>query len=497
MRILTLNPPFKPRFSRSQRSPAVIKSGTMYYPLWLAYATGVLEQAGHEVRLVDAPAAGLTMEQVEGLASSFAPGLVVIDTSTPSIHSDLRVVERLRELVPQAFICLVGTHVSALARETLSRSSAVDAIARHEYDFTLREVAALLEAGPRPAPEALARIAGLTYWAGGEVAETADRPFIDDLDSLPFVSGVYAKHLDIRNYFYSITQYPEVTIVTGRGCPHRCTYCVYPQTMFGHRFRHRSPENVLQEFWFIKRRWPEVKEVFIEDDTLSVNRSYCRSLCRLLAAKGPGLPWTANSRADVDFETLQAMKEAGCRLLCIGVESGDQAILDNINKALRLEQVEKFVASARRAGILVHACFIVGNRGETRQTMERTLAFAKRLRPDTAQFFPLMVYPGTRAYQWAQSNNYLTTHDFSEWLTAEGLHNCVVSTPELSNQDLVDFCDYARRSFYLRPSYVLAKMGQVLAHPKEARRVLKASRTFFRYLFRGSGKADSCGCPRG
>lgn len=498
MKILTLNPPFKPRFSRSQRSPAVIKSGTMYYPLWLAYATGVLEQAGHEVRLVDAPASGLEMPAVEQLAAELGPGLIAIDTSTPSIHSDLRVAERLKDLLPGAFICLVGTHVSATARETLALSSAVDAIARHEYDHTLRELAALLEDSPKkPGPEALAKVAGLTYWADGAIAETPERPFIEDLDELPFVSEVYGRHLDIKNYFYSITQYPEVTIVTGRGCPHRCTYCVYPQTMFGHRFRHRSPDNVLREFLFIKRRWPEVKEIFIEDDTLSVNRTYCRELCRLLAAEGPGLPWTANSRADVDLETLQAMKEAGCRLLCIGVESGDQRILDNINKALRLEQVEQFVENARRAGILIHACFIVGNHGETPETMERTLAFAKRLRPDTAQFFPLMVYPGTKAYTWALENDYLTTRDFSEWLTPEGLHNCVVSTPELSSADLVAFCDQARRSFYLRPSYVLSKVGQVLAHPTEAKRILKASRTFFRYLFKGSDRADSCGCPRG
>jgi radical SAM superfamily enzyme YgiQ (UPF0313 family) len=496
MNILTLNPPFKPKFSRSQRSPAVIKSGTLYYPLWLAYATGVLEGQGHTVKLVDAPAAGLDMAAVEVLARELAPGLIVLDTSTPSIFSDIQVAEHLKELLPAAFICLVGTHVSATARETLAISAAVDAIARHEYDYTLRDLAALLSEAPRPGPEALSHIAGLTYRGSQGIEETPDRPFIEDLDELPFASEVYARHLDVNRYFYSITQHPEVTIVTGRGCPHRCTYCVYPQTMFGRRFRHRSPENVLKEFLFIKERFPEVKEIFLEDDTLSVNRAYCQKLCRLLAAEGPGLPWTANSRADVDLETLQVMKAAGCRLLCIGVESGDQTILDNIHKALRLEQVEAFVENARRAGILVHGCFMVGNKGETHETMRRTLAFAKKLRPDTAQFFPIMVYPGTEAYEWARENGYLTTNNFEEWLTEEGLHNCVISTPALSNHELVAFCDFARRSFYLRPGYVLAKVGQVIAHPKEAKRILKASRTFFRYLIAGSGKGKGCGCPK-
>jgi len=476
-----LNPPFRPKFSRSQRSPAVIKSGTLYYPIWQAYATGVLEAAGHEVRLVDAPAEGLELPAVLDMAREFSPGLIVLDTSTPSIFSDLEVAAELKKVVPGAYVTMVGGHVSAETDSTFASGNAIDAIARHEYDYTLRDLAEALEQGRGPQG-----ILGLSYLQDGKVVHNEERPRIEDLDALPFVSQVYAKHLKVENYFYSITQYPEITIVTGRGCPHRCFYCVYPQTMFGRKFRHRSPENVLAEFRYIKETFPQVKEIFIEDDTLSVNEPYCRKLCGLIAESGLNMTWTANSRADVSEETLRAMKAAGCRLLCIGVESGNQHILDNIRKKLRLGQVEKFVAAARRVGILVHACFMVGNPGETRETMQKTLAFAKKLKPDTAQFFPLMVYPGTDAYRWADESGYLTTRDFSKWCTPEGLHNCVLQTPELTAADLVEFCDYARRSFYLRTSYVSAKLAQMVLKPSEAGRIVKSARTFFKHLVRGT-----------
>ena len=487
MKLLMLNPPFLPRFSRPQRSPAVIKSGTLYYPIWLSYATGVLEDAGYEVKLVDAPAEGYDIEAVKAIVKDFAPAIIVMDTSTPSIFSDVKVAEVIKEQQPQSFVIFVGTHVSATPEESLRLSQSIDAIARREYDYTLLELANLLKiAGKRPEAKKLETIKGLSFKDNGKVIHNPDRAFIKDLDRLPFVSKVYKKHLKVENYFYSITKYPEITIVTGRGCPHHCKYCVYPQTMFGHMFRHRSPENVVEEFKYIQENFSQVKEIFIEDDTLTVNKKYCQELCKLLIKEKVFLPWTANSRADLDFETLRSMKEAGCRLLCIGVESGNQQILNNINKRLKLEQVEEFMENARKAKILVHACFMVGNPGETKETMKETLAFAKRVKPDTAQFFPLMVYPGTEAFEWAKNHGYLTTTDYAQWITESGLHNCIVSTSEVSNKELVAFCDYARKSFYLRPSYILSKISQILIHPSESKRIVKASMTFFKYLFKGS-----------
>ena len=330
-------------------------------------------------------------------------------------------------------------------------------------------------------------VLGLSYRSqAGTVAHSPDRPFIQDLDTLPFVSEVYKRHLRIEQYFYSIARYPEVTIVTGRGCPYRCTYCLWPQTITGHQYRQRGVANVADEFEFIAREFPQAKEIFIEDDTFTVDQKRCVTLAEELLRRGNRLPFTANARADVSFETLSWLKRAGLRLLCIGFESGDQAVLNGKRKAIKVERFHQFREDARRAGVLAHACFMAGGPGETRESLAKTLALAQRLNPDTAQFFPLMVYPGTEAYEWAESNGYLTTEDYREWLTPEGLHRTIVSQPELTAEALVAWCDQDRRSFYLRLRYIAAKVWQIMAHPAEASRILRAARVFFKYLLRPS-----------
>lgn len=483
MNVLMLNPPFHPRYSRSQRSPAVIKSGVMYYPIWLAYATGVLEQAGFNVRLVDAPAAGHDLTYVLDLVKEFRPRLVVLDTSTPSIHNDVAVAEAIKNHDPDdAFVLLVGPHVTAVPEASLQISPAVDAIARGEYDYTVRDLAQLLDGGGD-----LSDIQGLSYRASdGSIVHNADRPFIEDLDALPFVSQVYQRHLQVEDYFYSIARYPEVTIVTGRGCPYRCTYCLWPQTLTGRRYRKRSVGNVADEFEFIAQELPQVQEVFIEDDTFTADQKRAVALAQELIRRGNRLPFTTNARADASYETLRWLKEAGLRLVCVGFESGDQDVLNAMRKGIRVEQFREFREAARRAGVLVHGCFMAGNPGETHESLAKTLALAQELRPDTAQFFPLMVYPGTEAYEWAADNGYLAAGDFRDWLTPDGLHRSTVSLPGLSAEDVVAWCDQARRSFYLRPGYIAGKMWEVIAHPREARRIFKAAGVFVRYLFRPS-----------
>jgi len=481
MRVLALNPPFHPHYSRGQRSPAVIKSGVMYYPIWLAYATGVLEQSGFQVKLVDAPAAGRDLDYVLDLVDGWQPQLVVVDTSTPSIHNDVEVARAIKQHTPGALVVLVGPHVSALPEESLRLSDTVDAVARLEYDYTVRDLALAVQSGAD-----LADVLGLSYHRNGEIVHNPDRPYIRDLDALPFVSQVYKRHLCIEDYFYSITRYPEITIITGRGCPHRCAYCLWPQTLTGHGYRRRSVANVADEFEFIEHELLQVKEVFIEDDTLTVNERHTVALCQELIRRGVQLPFTANSRADVSYETLRWLKKAGCRLLCVGFESGDQAVLDAMGKGIQVKEFRRFAHDARRAGVMIHGCFMVGNPGETRQSLDRTFKLALELPLDTAQFFPLMVYPGTRAYEWAQRNGYLISEDFCDWLTEEGLHNSVVSRPDLPAEELVRWCDDARRRFYLRPRYVLAKVCEIITHPAEARRILKSFRRFVRHLFRPS-----------
>ncbi len=481
MKILLLNPPFLAKFSRPQRSPAVTKSGTLYFPLWLTYATGVLGKNGFDVDLIDAPADNYSVDDVIERTRKFQPSLIVLDTSTPSIYNDVAVAGQLKEICPSSFITLVGTHVSALPDETLNIDKRVDAIARYEYDYTLLDLAKTLESQGN-----LRSISGLSFREGNGITHNPARAYIENLDELPFVSKVYKKFLKIENYFNPNALYPMVTITTSRGCPFPCTFCVYPQTLMGRGFRVRSVENVVSEMEYIVKNFPQAKAIFFEDDTMTVNKNRCKELAELIINKKLNISWTANARIGLDYETMRIMKKAGCRSFCVGFESGSQKILDNMKKKAKLDEMESFMTNARKAGILIHGCFMAGLPGETKETLQETLNLAKKLNPDTVQFYPVMVYPGTEAYAWYKERGLISTSDYKQWITPEGLHNTVISTDTLSSEELVRFCDHARRSFYLRPSYLIYKAIQMLLSPREIRRTFKSARTFLKYLIRGS-----------
>ena len=478
MKILMLNPPFLPKFSRFSRSPAVTKSGTIYYPIWHAYATGVLEKEGHDVRLIDAPADGLSRGACFKIATDFHPEMVVVYTSTPSIYNDISIAGDLKDLLTESFIVLTGPHVSALPVESLKIDERIDAVARREYDLTLVELASTLDRAN------LKNVNGITFRSNGEIVSTPDREFIENLDSLPFISAIYKKHLKIENYFYAHCRYPTVSIFTSRGCYAKCNYCVYPEQMFGRRQRQRSPENIVAEFQYIEKELPEAKEVLIDDDTFSFDHEHTKRFCELMIEKQVKIPWTVECRANLSYETMGMMKKAGCRLIVIGFESADNTILKNVHKGISVEKMRKFVADAKNADILIHSCFMAGNQGETKETLMKSLDFAKEINADTCQFFPLMVYPGTEAYEWAKKNGYLLTEDYSKWLTDSGLHNCVVSTPELSADELIAFCDDARKKYYISRRYLAYKFFQMIKSPGEIKKTLKSAKTFSKYLFK-------------
>lgn len=481
-KITFLNPPYFKNYSRPQRSPAVTKSGTLYYPLWLAYACAVADKEGFGVDLIDAPADGHDIEYVSKRIKDFGPRLIVADTSTPSVYNDVNVIERLKKENPGAFTLLVGTHVTALPVETAGLSEAVDAVAVSEYDYTVCDLARALSAGRSPR-----EVPGLVWRENGQIVRNTPRPFIENLDELPFVSPIFRRFLTTEKYFNANAIPPMVTITTSRGCPFPCSFCVYPQTLMSRKARYRSVQNVVDEVEYISKAFPEARSIFFEDDTFTINKKRCVEISREIKKRGVKLSWVINARADLDYDTMREMREAGLRLMCVGFESGSQTLLDNIKKRASLDKMLNFMEEARKAGVLVHGCFMVGLPGETKDTMRQTLEFAKQLNPDTAQFYPIMVYPGTEAYDLYKETGCLTTDDFSKWLTPDGLHNTIVKTDTLSPEDMVEFCDEARRRFYLRPSYIAMKAVRMATNPDEIRRTMRSARTFLRYLIKGSG----------
>jgi anaerobic magnesium-protoporphyrin IX monomethyl ester cyclase len=473
MNILLINPPFKGRFSRTSRSPGKARGGTIYYPIWLAYAAGVLERNEFGVDLIDACAEERGVADIIEEAKQSSPRLIVLDTSTPSIGNDIDVAEAIKDNLPGSFIVLVGTHVSALPEETLRLSTRVDAIARREYEYTLLDLARALEKGHSPDS-----VPGLSWRSGEEIIHNPDRPYIENLDELPFVSRVYKNHLKVENYFFAAARHPMVMTISGRGCPNRCTFCVYPQTFHGRRYRMRSPENVVDEFEWIKSHLPQVKEVGIEDDTFTAKRSRTREICELLIKRKNKLRWYCNVRPDVDLETLILMKRAGCRLVTTGFESGSQIMLDRMHKGLDLDRIRQFMADARKARMLVHGCVILGIPGETGETIRQSIAFAHELNCDSMQFYPLYVYPGTEAFREASEKGCLTTTDYSKWVTEDGYHNCVVSLPGLAADDLLRTCNNALRAYHFRPAYLWMKLRQSVRDPGEGLRSVRAALSY-------------------
>lgn len=483
MRILLLNPPFFPekgRFSRASRSPAIARGGTLYYPVWLAYACGVLEKAGHSVRLLDAPAMGLDMAGVFLTLGEFTPQLVVVETSTPSIYEDVRSAVALKKHFPGCFLLLTGTHPSALPRETLELSPLLDGVALGEYDYTLRDLAAALEQG-----NAVAAVPGLVVRRDdGSILRTRERDKISDLDQLPFISAVCRRHLDPGQYFFAAAPSPMMMIITGRGCPFHCFFCVYPQTFHGHRYRTRSPENVVDEFVYIRDNLPQVREILIEDDCFTANPARVRAICVLLLERHVHLSWTCNARGDVDYETLCLMKRAGCRMVITGFESGNQQVLDAMGKQESVAGYLRFARDVRRAGLLLHGCMMCGTPGDTPAVQAENFRFAARLNCDSLQFYPLFVYPGTEAYRWAREKGYLLTEDFSRWLDEEGGHRCVISTDAFTAEEMMETCRSATSRWHLRPGYLLRKLWQGLRDPAEGLRSLRAGMNLVRSIIR-------------
>ena len=392
---------------------------------------------------------------------------------------------------PSLHTLMVGRHVSTLPKETLAMSDSLQAVAIREYEYTVRDWLAAKSCGAD-----LSSVAGIVWRSPkGEFISNVPRPAIHNLDELPFVSEVYKRFLHTPDYFYGHSLWPLVVFDTSRGCPYHCSFCVYPQTFSGHTMRYRSVGHVADEFDYVAREMPEIKTVMLEDDTFIVHKPRTLELANELIRRGNKLPFDANCRADIgaEAELLSTLHKAGARLFCVGFESGDVEVIKGMTKnnddrrdAKYHEEAHRFVRRCQESNIMVHGCFMVGNLNETPASMEKTLSFAKALRPDTAQFFPIMVYPGTTAYEDAKKRDYIQIEDWGAWLTKDGLHNSVVTLPNITHEQLVSFCDRARRSFYLAPSYLLYKTKQSLRDRREMQRNLKGFLTLAKYLLRGS-----------
>lgn len=441
MRVAVLNPMFGKDFIKSARWAARSRSRVQRHPDYLATAAAVVEAAGHALFFMDCQARNLPIDAVLPLLKEFKPDLCVYQATTPSIHGDIAAARACKGALGGLHV-LVGAHVSAEPESTLRLAAgAVDAVCRHEYDYTVRDLANGVPLGD---------CLGISYLDGDAYVATLDRPYIEDLDGLPFPAW---RHVNLYDYRDADKLYPFVTSITGRGCRYRCSYCQLPQVMHGHAYRTRSVENVVEELAYDKRLLPALREVMFEDDTLTarVARERLVRLCEELVRRNLGLAWSANARVDLDdLEVLRLMKRAGCRTLTAGFEFGDQEILNNVRKGTTIPQIHRFVERAKQAGLRVHGCFLIGGPGETRETAEKTIALSQALDIDSAQFAALVAYPGTTYYEQARKQGAALPRDWRDWVTADLEQTAPVNLTALSRAEIEEFVDRAFRAFYLR-----------------------------------------------
>jgi radical SAM superfamily enzyme YgiQ (UPF0313 family) len=480
LRVSLINAPFLPRFSRAQRSPGVIKSNVLYYPYWLAHAAALLDREGFEVDLFDAVAEGADLLEAVRRVSAFAPRLALIETSTPSIEADVAFARRVKRESPATAVFLVGTHVTALPEDTLAGAD-LDGALLGEYDETALELARAIQQR-----QSWETVAGLALRTPAGIYRTAPRPPIEDLDRLPWIAPVYKHFLPIRAYNFSLAHHPMVMLISGRGCPNNCFFCLYPQVMHGRRYRARSPEHLVGELEWIAREMPAVREVVFEDDTFTADEERAVRFAELKRQRGVALPFFANLRVNTRPETMRELVAAGLRSCAVGFESADEDALRDMRKGISLDRAKSFMREAQAIGLLVHGCFMVGFPGETNESMERTLQYAIELEPDSAQFYPVFPYPGTEAFRWANEHGYLQHHDWRRWLTPAGGHAAVVDLPGAGAAAQWEFCERAYRRFHFRPRYLWRKLGQALTRPSEGWRSVRGLAAYVRYLARRS-----------
>jgi hopanoid biosynthesis associated radical SAM protein HpnJ len=438
---------------------------SFWFPTWLAQPAALVEGS----RLIDAPPHRLTLADILPLARDY--DLVVAHTSTPSFVSDVKVLEALKAANPGLKAGLIGAKVAVEADKSLAQAPAVDFVARNEFDFTVKEIAD---------GRAWRDVKGLSYRsAEGVVVHNEDRAVLEDMDRLPFVTPVYKRDLEIERYFIGYLKHPYISLYTGRGCKSRCTFCLWPQTVGGHRYRTRSVGHVVDEIRWAKAAFPQVEEFFFDDDTFTDDLPRAGAITRELGKLG--VTWSCNAKANVPRASLKVMRDNGLRLLLVGYESGNQQILHNIKKGMLVDVARRFTKDCHEFGITIHGTFILGLPGETRETIEQTIRFATEINPHTIQVSLAAPYPGTFLYDQALREGWLDAAH-AELVDASGVQVAPLHYPHLSHAEIFDSVETFYRRFYFRSGKIASIVGEMLTSPAMMKRRLREGVEFFQFL---------------
>ena len=468
MSALFLSPPSFDGFDggAGARYQATREVTSYWYPTWLAQPAALVPGS----RLLDCPPHHIDMAKCLAIAKDFDH--VIINTSTPSLKNDCKVAEAIKQQRPATKIGFVGAHAMVLPTETLKASWAIDWVARKEFDFTCKEVAEGRE---------LSTVKGVSYKdSEGKIKHNPEREMITDMDSLPWVADVYKRDLQIEKYFIGYLQHPYVSMYTGRGCPAQCTFCLWPQTIGGHKYRVRSAQNVADEMAYMKKLFPQVREFFFDDDTFTANLPRAREIAKKL---GPlGVDWSCNSRANLDYDTIKSLKDNGLRLFLVGYESGNDDTLTRIKKGVTTAEMRRFTKDCHKAGVVIHGTFILGLPVETKETIEQTINFAKELDVFSMQVSLAAPYPGTELFEQAKLNGWFVKKDKTDLVEGDGLQQSTLEYPGLSKEQIFEDVERFYRAYYLRPKPILRIIKTMLEDKDVCVRRLREGYEFFKSM---------------
>jgi hopanoid biosynthesis associated radical SAM protein HpnJ len=440
---------------------------SFWYPTWLAQLAALVPDS----TLIDGPAGGYTLDRLLPEASKYE--VLIVYTSTPTFANDVQVADAMKKQNPALLIGFCGAHVMINWQSAMDASSNIDFVCDKEFDFTVKEVCE---------GKALKDVPGLYYRDGESVVKSGERAMIHDMDALPWVTPVYKKFLDTQNYYNGYMLHPYMSLYTGRGCKSRCTYCLWPQTISGHNYRTRSVKDIAAEIAYAQTEFPEVKEFFFDDDTLTDNIAHVEALAVELGKLG--VTWSCNAKANVPRKTLEVLKANGLRLLLVGYESGNQKILNNMKKGVRLDFARQFTKDCHDLGILIHGCFIMGLPGETRETIKETMAYAKEIDPKTIQVSLPATYPGTFLYKQAMENGWLQTDEVTSGLVTDaGTQESILSYPHLDKTEIFEAVETFYKDFYFRPGKMAQLTWDMCRDWDVMKRQLREGKEFFKFLW--------------
>jgi hopanoid biosynthesis associated radical SAM protein HpnJ len=400
-------------------------------------------------RLLDAPPHHVSAAETIEIAKDYE--FLVLFTSTVGWEGDHRLAEAIKKVNPELRVAFVGPPVTTDPNRALNECAALDFVCRREFDYSVVEFA---QGKP------LSEILGISYKRDGKIVHNPDRPQVENLDALPWATKVYKQNMDVARYNVPFLLHPFISLYSTRGCPAQCTFCLWPQTLSGHAWRKRSTDDVAAELAWAKQNFPEVKEYFFDDDTFNIQKARTVELCEKL--KPLKLTWSCTSRVTTDRETLKAMREAGCRLLIVGFESGDPQILKNIKKGATVERARAFAKDCHDLGLTIHGDFILGLPGETKESIRNTIKFAKSLDVETIQVSIAHAYPGTEFYEYAKENGFITN---AAAMSDEGGHQLAhVEYPGLPADYVLEMVHRFYDEYYFRPKAAMRVVWKAIVN---------------------------------